>query len=435
MLRRLARAAAQQQGALWARGSGSQAGIPTHVVDLRSDTVTKPGPAMRRAMAEAVVGEDYDYGEDPTVRELQATAAELLRVERTLFVSTNTMANLISVMCLCQRRGSLLLLGQACHLHIQEQGRVTQIAGVHSHPLPDLPHGTLDLAELEGLVARSLGSRSHPVCELICLEDAHSSSGGWVLPIECLCQVHLLVRSYGVQLHLDGARLMNAAVALCVPPARIVEPCGSVSLCFSKGLGALVGDLVGGPKDFTEEAWCLRKALGGGMRQEWVLAAAALVGLTDAEEVLLKDHQNAQRFARDSLFSSHYGWAVLCLSWGDTAGVVGIVVGYWGQALLTTGPGLRAPGSGIPVCSVDLTTVETNVVKVRVGGRPPEELCQRLQTVRADEVAQAGHAVRVPLFPWTERSVRAVWHDDVSAQDTELALGKWAFVLRALRMG
>ncbi|XP_030617975.1 probable low-specificity L-threonine aldolase 1 [Delphinapterus leucas] len=297
MLRRLARAATQQQGALWARGSGSQAGIPTHVVDLRSDTVTKPGPAMRRSMAEAVVGDD-DYGEDPTVRELQATAAELLGVERTLFVPTNTMANLISVMYHCQRRGSPLLLGQECHLHVQAQGGVAQIAGAHSHPLPDLPHGTLDLAELEGLVARSLGSRSHPVCELICLEDAHSSSGGWVLPIEFLREVHLLAQSYGVQVHLDGARLMNAAVALCMPPARIVEHCDSVSLCFSKGLGAPVGALVGRPKGFTEEAWRLQKALGGGMCQAGVLAAAALVGLTDAEEVLLKDHQNAQRFAR-----------------------------------------------------------------------------------------------------------------------------------------
>ncbi|XP_061031734.1 uncharacterized protein LOC133079978 [Eubalaena glacialis] len=392
MLRRLARAAAQQQGALWARGSGSQAGIPTHVVDLRSDTVTKPGPAMRRAMAEAVVGDD-DYGEDPTVRELQATAAELLGVERTLFVPTNTMANLISVMCHCQRRGSQLLLGQECHLHVYEQGGVAQIAGVHSHPLPDLPHGTLDLAELERLVTRSLGSRYHPVCELICLENTHSSSGGRVLPIEYLRQVHLLARSYRVRVHLDGARLMNAAVALCVPPARIVEYCDSVSLCFSKGLGAPVGALVGGPKDFTEEAWRLRKALGGGMRQAGVLAAAALVGLTDAEEVLLKDHQNAQRFAK----------------------------------------GLQELAS--PVCSVDLTTVETNMVMVRVDGLPPKELCQRLQTVSADEVAQTGRAVRVLLLPWTERSVRAVWHRDVSAQDTELALGKWAFVLRALGMG
>uniref|UniRef100_A0A4W2C893 Aromatic amino acid beta-eliminating lyase/threonine aldolase domain-containing protein n=1 Tax=Bos indicus x Bos taurus TaxID=30522 RepID=A0A4W2C893_BOBOX len=361
MLRRLTRAATPRQRVFWARRSGSLAGVPTYVVDLRSDTVTKPGPAMRRAMAEAVVGDD-DYGEDPTVRELQATAAELLGVERTLFVPTNTMANLISVMCHCRRRGSQLLLGHECHLHVYEQGGVAQIAGVHSHPLPDLPHGTLDLAELERLVTRGLGSPYHPVCELICLENTHSSSGGRVLPMEYLRQVHLLAQRYGVRVHLDGARLMNAAVALGVPPACIVEHCDSVSLCFSKGLGAPVGALVGGPKDFIEEAWRLRKALGGGMRQAGVLAAAALVGLADAEEMLQRDHQNAQRFAR----------------------------------------GLQELAS--PVCSVDPTAVETNMVMVRVDGLPPEELCRRLQAVSADE-------------------------------DTELALGKWAFVLRTLRTG
>uniref|UniRef100_A0A8C0N9T4 Aromatic amino acid beta-eliminating lyase/threonine aldolase domain-containing protein n=1 Tax=Canis lupus familiaris TaxID=9615 RepID=A0A8C0N9T4_CANLF len=464
MLRGLARAAAQRYGAPRPRGCGSGAGVPVHQVDLRSDTVTKPGPAMRRAMAEAVVGDD-DYGEDPTVRELQEKAAKLLGVERTLFVPTNTMANLISVMGHCQRRGSQLLLGQECHLHVYEQGGVAQIAGVHSHPLPDLPHGTLDLADLERMVTRGLGSPYHPVCELICLENTHSSSGGRVLPIDYLHQVHRLARSYGVRVHLDGARLMNAAVALRVSPARIVEHCDSVSLCFSKvgkplaasrtgdrggarrsqlgspapvlaaagpgplqhlprqgpvpfpspsrqpqgqrgkpggagrqdsllsssqGLGAPVGALVGGPKDFIEGAWRLRKALGGGMRQAGVLAAAALVGLADAEEVLLRDHQNAQRFAR----------------------------------------GLQELAS--PICSVDVAAVETNVVMVTVDGLAPEELCRRLRAVSAAEVAQTGRAVRVLLFPWSERSVRAVWHRDVSAQDTELALRKWEFVLRQL---
>ncbi|XP_014718706.1 uncharacterized protein [Equus asinus] len=389
MLRGLAWATVQRHRALWARAFGSWAGVPAHVVDLRSDTVTKPGPAMRRAMAEAVVGDD-DYGEDPTVRELQEKAAELLGVEQTLFVPTNTMANLISVMCHCRRRGSQLLLGQECHLHVYEQGGVAQIAGVHSHPLPDLPHGTLDLAELERIITRGLGSPYYPVCELICLENTHSSSGGRVLPIDYLRQVRLLARSYGVRVHLDGARLLNASVALHVPPAHIMEHCDSVSLCFSKGLGAPVGALVGGPKDFIEEAWRLRKALGGGMRQAGVLAAAALVGLADAEEVLLRDHQNAQRFAK----------------------------------------GLQELAS--PICSVDLATVETNIVMVRVNGLPPEELCRHLEAVSADEVAQTGRAVRVLLFPWTERSVRAMWHRDVSAQDTELALRKWGFVLRQL---
>ncbi|XP_047403510.1 low-specificity L-threonine aldolase 1-like isoform X3 [Sciurus carolinensis] len=297
MLCGLARAAALRFRAPCARWSGSRAGVPAHVVDLRSDTVTRPGPAMRRAMAEAVVGDD-DFGEDPTVRELQEKAAQLLGVEQTLFVPTNTMANLICVMGHCRRRGSQLLLGQECHLHVYEQGGVAQIAGVHSHLLPDLPYGTLDLAELERVITRGLGSPYHPVCELVCLENTHSSSGGRVLPMDYLRQVHLLAQSHGARVHLDGARLMNAAVALRVPPARIVEHCDSVSFCLSKGLGAPVGALVGGPKDFIEEAWRLRKALGGGMRQAGVLAAAALVGLAEAEEVLPRDHENARRFAK-----------------------------------------------------------------------------------------------------------------------------------------
>ncbi|XP_007958031.1 probable low-specificity L-threonine aldolase 2 [Orycteropus afer afer] len=372
-------------GLPWARGSEGQAGVPEHVVDLRSDTVTVPGPAMRRAMAEAVVGDD-DYGEDPTVRgepgegELQEKAAELLGVGRTLFVPTNTMANLISVMGHCRRRGSQLPLGQECHLHVYEQGGVAQIAGVHPHALPDQPHGTLDLAALERVLRRGLGNPYHPVCELICLENTHSSSGGRVLPLDYLCQVHLLARNHGARVHLDGARLMNAAVALRVPPGRIVQHCDSVSFCFSKGLGAPVGALVEGPKDFMEKAWRLRKALGGGMRQAGVLAAAALVGLSDAEEVLLQDHRNAQRFAR----------------------------------------GLQELAS--PVCSVDPSTVETNVVMVQEAGLLPEEQCRRLQAASADEAAQTGRVVRALLFLWTECSVRAVWHRDVSAQDTELVL-------------
>ncbi|XP_012369949.1 probable low-specificity L-threonine aldolase 1 isoform X1 [Octodon degus] len=389
MLRALARAATLGPGVPWVRWSGSQAVVSAQVVDLRSDTVTRPGPAMSRAMAEAVVGDD-DYGEDPTVRELQEKTAELLGVERTLFVPTNTMANLISVMVHCRRRGSQLLLGQECHIQVYEQGGVAQLAGVLSHPLPDLPHGMLDLTELEKVLARGHGSPYHPVCELVCLENTHNSSGGRVLPMDYLHQVHLLAKTYGARIHLDGARLMNAAVALRVPPARIVEHCDSVSLCFSKGLGAPVGAVVGGPKDFIEEAWRFRKALGGGMHQSGVLAAAALLGLADAEEALLQDHGNAQRFAK----------------------------------------GLQELAS--PFCFVDPATVETNMVLVRVSGLSPSELCQRLQAVSPDEVAQIGHAVRVLLFPWTEQSVRAVWHRGISTHDTDLALRKWELVLRQL---
>ncbi|XP_028912606.1 probable low-specificity L-threonine aldolase 2 [Ornithorhynchus anatinus] len=399
MLGVLAQAWARGSGPLWragvrrrCQGAGTQGDPPPRVVDLRSDTVTRPGPEMRRAMAQAVVGDD-DYGEDPTVQELQYRAAELLGVERTLFVPTNTMANLIAVMCHCPRRGSQLLLGQESHLHVYEQGGVAQIAGVHSHPLPDLPRGTLDLDELERKVRQGHGSPYHPRCELVCLENTHNSAGGRALPLAHLLEVRLLAERYGFRVHLDGARLVNAAVALGVPPARLVQPCDSVSLCLSKGLGAPVGALVGGRRDFVEEAWRIRKALGGGMRQAGVLAAAALVGLMGSENVLAQDHRNARRFAQ----------------------------------------GLQELAS--PLCAVDPDAVETNMVLVHLSpGLLPETLCQRLAEVGQGEEGQlGGAAVRVLVFPWTARSVRAVWHRDVSAEDTELALRKWDLVLRRIR--
>nr|XP_003778957.1 unnamed protein product [Pongo abelii] len=374
MLRRLARAAVPAHGALRA-GSGS-AGVAAHVVGLRSDKVTRPGPAMRRVMAEAVVGDD-DYGED---RQLQEMAVELLGLGRTLFVPSNTMANLISVMCHCRRRGSQLLLGQECHLHVYEQGGAAQVRSRHS---PDLPPASLHpgLAELERMITRGLQSPYHQVCELICLENSHSISGVPVLPIDYLRQVHLLAQTYGPPVHLDGAQLMNVALALHVPPTHIVEHCDSVSFCLSKGLGAPVGSLAGRPKDFIEEAWRLQKALGGSVHQVGMLAVVALVGLVDTKQALWQDHRNAQRFTK--------GLQELVLS----------------------------------ICSVYPTFVETNMAMVSTAG---------LRAVSADEVAHTGHVACMPLFLWTEQSMLAVWHRDVSAQDTELVLRKWEFALRPL---
>ncbi|XP_074870299.1 uncharacterized protein LOC142023385 isoform X1 [Carettochelys insculpta] len=382
----------------WYRAAGSAGGpqhppqLQPHVVDLRSDTVTRPSMEMRQAMAQAVVGDD-DYGEDPTVNELQCLAAQLLGMEEALFVPTSTMANLISVMCHCQRRRAQLFVGRGAHLHVFEQGGVAQVAGVHSQVLQDLPDGTMDLNELESTIRASSGSRYHPRSALICLENTHSSAGGWVLPLAYLREVRLLADRYGLHVHMDGARLMNAAVAQGVSPARISQHCDSVSLCFSKGLGAPAGALVAGCKEFVAEAWCMRKLLGGGMRQAGVLAAAARVGLEHTEEVLQRDHGNARSFAQ----------AVWQLD--------------------------------SPICSVDPLTVETNMVlvKVAVPWLSPEELCERLQAVSEEEVAVTGHAVSVRLFPWATRSLRAVWHCDISAQDTRLAASKLKLVAEQCR--
>ncbi|XP_029815985.1 probable low-specificity L-threonine aldolase 1 [Manacus vitellinus] len=163
-------------------------------------------------------------------------AAGTLGTEAALFVPTATMANLIAVMCHCQQRGTQLFLGQNAHLHLYEHGGAAQVAGVHSQALPDLPDGTFDLDQLELTIREAHGSRYHPRPQLICLENTHSSAGGRVLPLTYLRQVRELADHYGLQVHMDGARLMNAAVAQGVEPAQIAQHCDSVSLCFSKAL-------------------------------------------------------------------------------------------------------------------------------------------------------------------------------------------------------
>ncbi|XP_057265616.1 uncharacterized protein LOC130599284 isoform X1 [Pezoporus wallicus] len=363
--------------------------LPPLVVDLRSDTVTQPCAAMRSAMARAAVGDD-DYGEDPTVNELQRLAAGTLGMEEALFVPTATMANLIAVMCHCQRRGAQVILGRDSHLHVYEHGGVAQVAGVHSQALPDLPDGTFDLELLELTIREAHGSRYHPRPELVCLENTHSSAGGRVLPLAYLQQVRGLADRYGLQVHMDGARLMNAAVAQNMEPAQITQHCDSVALCFSKGLGAPAGAVLAGRKDFVADAWRMRKLLGGGMRQAGVLAAAALVGLERMGVTLRRDHDNAWRFAE----------------------------------------GIQELNS--PLCSVNLTAVETNIVMVNISGAYPSpvELCEHLRAVSEEELAQTGHAVSVLLFPWSAHTVRAVWHCDISARDTELAKKKLEFVAR-----
>ncbi|XP_066188329.1 uncharacterized protein [Sylvia atricapilla] len=365
------------------------AAAPPLVVDLRSDTVTRPCAAMRRAMARAAVGDD-DYGEDPSVNELQRRAAGILGMESALFVPTATMANLIAVMCHCQRRGAQLFLGRDSHLHLYEHGGAAQVAGVHSQALSDLPNGTFDLDQLELTIREAHGSRYHPRPELICLENTHSSAGGRALPLTYLRQVRGLADRYGLRVHMDGARLMNAAVAQGVEPAQIAQHCDSVSLCFSKGLGAPCGAVLAGCREFVSEAWRVRKLLGGGMRQAGVLAAAAHFGLQRAEETLRRDHSNARHFAE----------------------------------------GIHVLDS--PLWSIDLAAVETNIVMVNVQGAwpSPAELCDRLRAVSEEEVAETGRAVSVLLLPWSAQTVRAVWHRNVSARDTELARRKLEFVAR-----
>lgn len=263
------------------------------MIDLRSDTVTKPTPAMREAMLRAEVGDDV-YREDPTVNQLEELAASMLGKEAALFVSSGTMGNLISVLSHCGR-GDEVILGDNAHLFYYEQGGMAALGGVHPRTLPNQPDGTIDLAAIEHAIR---GDDEHyPISRLVALENTHNRCGGRVLSVGYMDAVGALARARGLRLHVDGARLWNAAVALGVAPARLVAAADSVSCCLSKGLAAPVGSVVAGGAEFIRRARRNRKLVGGGMRQAGVIAAAGIVALTEMADRLADDHANARTLA------------------------------------------------------------------------------------------------------------------------------------------
>lgn len=259
-------------------------------IDLRSDTVTWPTPEMREAMAHAEVGDDV-YGDDPTVNELEALAARMAGKGAALFVPTGTFGNQLALFTWCPR-GSEVLLGEQCHIIQHEAGAASVIAGVQTRTI-GAPDGILPLAEIE---ARIRGDDIHyPPTSLICLENAHSS--GRVIPLSYLRDVAELARRHGLPIHLDGARLFNAATALGASAADIAANVDSVMFCLSKGLCAPVGSMLAGPKAFIEKARRKRKIMGGGMRQAGILAAAGLLALGKMTRRLAEDHANARYLA------------------------------------------------------------------------------------------------------------------------------------------
>lgn len=262
------------------------------LIDLRSDTVTKPTPAMRRAMAEAEVGDDV-LGDDPTVQRLQEAAAARVGKQAALFVPSGVMANLVSLMTLTGRNEEVIL-GDESHLYTAEVGGLGIFGGVFLHVLPNLPDGTIALERLQGAIR---GAVYTPKTRVISLESTHNRCGGAALPLEYLQQVAAVAQARGVALHLDGARIFNAAVALGVPAETIAAPFEVVNFCFSKGLGAPVGSIVCGSEAFIQEAKRIRRMLGGGMRQAGVLAAAALVALNEMVDRLVEDHAHARLLA------------------------------------------------------------------------------------------------------------------------------------------
>ncbi len=264
------------------------------LIDLRSDTVTKPTAAMREAMAAAEVGDDV-YGEDPTVNRLEAMAAELLGKEAALFVSSGTMGNLTAVLAHCGR-GDEMILGDRCHIFRSEQGGAAALGGVHPMVIRNQEDGTLDLAEIEASIRAD--NQHYPVTKLVCVENTHNLCGGRALPVSYMDAVGDLAHEHGLQLHVDGARIWNAAVALNVSPARLLQNADTASVCLSKGLSAPVGSLVVGDKAFIARAHRVRKAAGGGMRQAGILAAAGIICLNEMIERLSDDHAHAQKLAQ-----------------------------------------------------------------------------------------------------------------------------------------
>ncbi|XP_078019493.1 uncharacterized protein LOC117246924 isoform X1 [Epinephelus lanceolatus] len=277
---------------------GPSGATPVRVVDLRSDSATKPGPAMRQAMAEAEVGDDA-MADDPAVNELQEIAADMFGMEAALFVPTGTMCNLIAVMVHCRERGDEMIVGDLSHLHIFEQGGSAQLAGVHATMVTTLPDGSFDLEQLESKIRHGYPNPHYPRSRLICVENTHNIQGGRVLPLTFLQEVRALADRYGLSVHMDGARVMNATVAQGVPPSTILQHTHTVSVCLSKGLGAPFGSVLAGSRDFIFRAVRCRKALGGEVRQAGILAAAGKLSLLEMVGRLEEDHRNAKTFAQD----------------------------------------------------------------------------------------------------------------------------------------
>jgi threonine aldolase len=262
-------------------------------IDLRSDTVTQPTVEMREAMRTAVVGDDV-YGDDPTVQELERMAAELLGKEAALFVPSGTFGNQLALFTHCPR-GSEVILGEDCHIVQHEVGASSVIAGVQLRTVPS-DKGLLDAQLIEERI-RPDGDIHFPETSLICLENAHSN--GRVIPLEKTQEVYRVAQQHGIPVHLDGARIFNAAVYLGVEAREIAACADSVMLCLSKGLCAPVGSLVLGKADWIEAARKKRKIMGGGLRQVGILAAAGLIALQTMRLTLKEDHQNALLLANE----------------------------------------------------------------------------------------------------------------------------------------
>jgi len=262
-------------------------------VDLRSDTTTLPTDEMRQAIAESELGDDVFQG-DPTVNKLQDLAAQRMGKEAALLVPSGTMANLASILTHCGR-GAEVILGNRAHTYKYEKGGISAYGGIHSTQIPNQDDGTMQLEDIRAAIR---GIDDHfPVTKLSCLENTHNVCGGAPLSVTYTKEVANLAKAHNIKLHIDGARIFNAAVAQGVEVQELVEDADSMSFCMSKGLAAPVGSIICGSKDFIDQARGIRKGLGGGMRQAGIIAAAGIVALETMVDRLQEDHTNARLLA------------------------------------------------------------------------------------------------------------------------------------------
>ncbi len=262
-------------------------------VELRSDTFTLPNDSMRAAIAQAELGDDV-FGEDPSVNRLQEMAAEITGKEAALLVPSGTMANLVSLLSHC-RRGDEIYLGNRSHIFLYEAGSSAAVGGIHPHPLPNDEGGTLNLGDIENAVRSD--NPHYPRSRLLCLENTHNMCWGSPLGLDYTRSALALAKDMGLRVHLDGARLFNAALAEGTTPKELAAGFDSVSFCLSKGLGAPVGSLVCGTREFVQTALRMRKQLGGGMRQAGIIAAGGIYALENMVGRLAEDHAMARRLA------------------------------------------------------------------------------------------------------------------------------------------
>ncbi|MGD6967453.1 low-specificity L-threonine aldolase [Rossellomorea vietnamensis] len=258
------------------------------MIDLRSDTVTKPTKEMREAALNARVGDDV-YGEDPAVNELEQTAAKLLGKEAALFVTSGTQGNQIAVLTHCNP-GNEVIMEAESHIFYYESGAISAFAGVQPRTLKGI-RGAMDPLEVEGAIRED--DQHFPETSLICIENTHNRAGGAIVPSSNMKEIYTIAQKNHIPVHVDGARLFNAASALGVPLTEFTQYCDTVQVCLSKGLGAPVGSIIAGSEAFIKKARKWRKRLGGGLRQAGIIAAPGLYALNHMRERLAEDHKNA----------------------------------------------------------------------------------------------------------------------------------------------